>query len=1184
MGQSVAVETSHIPEDQKVGIWSASFWGLLMNQGLGVFNDNMFKWFSTFVGIHIWNTQAAVLAVGAEKPDYKELALSIGSAMFVLPYVLFAAPAGFLADKFSKTRVLLVVKFFEVLVMLVGMIAIGTQQPTLIFACIFLLGTQACFMGPAKMGGLPELLKAEALPVANGIANLATMVAILTGTIAGYGLYEWTAPDGLIPLQLPGMSQPVPAIWVISSLFLGLALLGFGVTFLVKTLPAAAPQRPFPLNPFGETFHDLKLLFKERSLRRVALGAAYFWTLACLAQLNINTYAIEELGIDTTKDSVSIGLLMASIALGVSVGSVLAGVWSRGRIEMGMVPFAALGISVSALFLYTSTNSYPMTAFWLFSMGVTAGLYDVPLMAYLQKYSSPAERGQIFAANNFLCFFGMMCISGLFYLISKPLHVPPRWIFVCAGLVTIPVGWYIFRLVPDYTMKFITWLMSHFFYRVRLVGIENIPETGGCLLVSNHVSFADGILIGVHSPRIARMIAFDGNLTNPLVAWLSRTMRTIPINAAAGPKALVQSLQAANQALKDGDVVCIFAEGAITRTGQLQPFQRGIMKIVEGTNCPIVPVYLDGLWGSIFSFEGKKFFNKWPKRLRYPVTIMFGKPITNPRSTFEVRQKVEELGADAVQCRRPDHIVLPRRFLRTCRNAPAVKKVADSNGQSLTGSELLLKSLVACQILKRQLAVDEQFVGLLLPPSVGGVVANAALSLLKRTPVNLNYTIAPKDVQEHLKVCGIKHVITSRKFQEKLNFPLETQFLFLEDFASTATGNEKVIGYLQARWTPMWILERWLGLTAIKPDDLATIIFTSGSTGEPKGVMLSYFNIATNIEAIDQLFSLKSDDCLFGVLPFFHSFGFTATLWSVLTLPPRGIYHFNPLDARTIGQMAQEHRVTFLMCTPTFMRMYLKRCDKEQFAHLKLAVTGAEKLPLDLAQAFAEKFGVMPSEGYGTTELSPLVSVNVPDHVEDSFKQIGTKLGTVGRPVPGVTAKTVDPDTGKTMGADEPGLLLIRGPNVMQGYLNRLDKTKEVINDGWYNTGDMAKIDADGFITITDRLSRFSKIGGEMVPHLKIEEALSKILALPDDQGPELRAVVTAIPDSKKGERLIVIHKPVSKTSREICEELAASGLPNLWLPAADSFLEIEEIPILGTGKLDLKGLKKLALEKFSVT
>lgn len=1183
---------SHVPEDQKVGILSASFLGLLFTQFLGVFNDNLFKWFATYVGIEMLGNQ------------HKALILSAGSALFVLPYVLFAAPSGFLADRFGKPRVIVATKFMEIVIMALGIAGIYFKLPWLILSCIFLLGTQACMFGPAKLGILPELLKTEKLSSANGLAGLATMLAVLTGTVTGFGLFQATvptkemglAPGDLAPVVLGGVS--IPGITLVGVILLGLAGSGYLTSLMIHAIPAADPSRKFPSNPFAETYHDLSVMCANPAMRRVALAAAYFWSLGCLAQLTVNVYAEKHLYIHQEKGAVLIACLMMAMAVGVCLGSVLAGVWSRGQVELGMVPISAAGISLVACFLFLVpdsppnttpddfysyvTTSYLWAAFWLFGLGFTGGLYDVPLMAYLQKNSPPDVRGQIFAGNNFITFLGMLIVSGLFYL-TKPLHIPPRTVFLFAAMVTLPIAIYMFRMVPDYTIRFVIWALSGLIYRVRVFGRTNVPETGGALLVCNHVSFADGILVGIHTPRHVRMIAYDGNLKSPLIAWMSRTMRAIPINSTGGPKALIQSLQAANQALRDGDVVCIFAEGGITRTGQLLAFQRGLLKIVEGTGAPIIPVYLDGLWGSILSFEGGRFFKKWPRAWPYPVTVMFGEPLHNPQTTFEVRQAVEQLGAEAVIKRRERFFSLPRRMIRACKRMKGQTKVADSLGQKLSGRDLLIRTLLVRGFLQHQLPRTAKNVGVLLPPSVGGVLANCALSMLGRTTVNLNYTVSVADMNSHLRVAEVKYVVTSRKFQEKMNLPLDTQFIYLDDCATSVTAIAKLMAALQTYCVPAFILDRWLGLTRAKPDDLVTIIFTSGSTGEPKGVMLSQFNITSNVEAVDQLLHLESTDVLLGVLPFFHSFGYTVTLWCVAALNARGIYHFNPLDARTIGQLCEEHKVTIVMSTPTFLRTYMKRIDKQQFATVDMVITGAEKLPEDLAQAFHEKYGIKINEGYGTTELTPLAAVNVPDHREETFTQVGSKPGTVGRTIPGVTAKIVDPETRQPLGHDHPGLLLIKGPNVMQGYLKMPEKTAAVIQDGWYETGDFAQIDNDGFITITGRQSRFSKIGGEMVPHIKIEETLTQILAEPTDEGPELRAVVTAVPDERKGERLVVIHKKISKTPQEVCTALSNAGLPNLWIPAADSFLEVEEIPFLGTGKLDLKNLKNLALAKFAV-
>ncbi|MBP9838897.1 MAG: AMP-binding protein, partial [Proteobacteria bacterium] len=324
---------------------------------------------------------------------------------------------------------------------------------------------------------------------------------------------------------------------------------------------------------------------------------------------------------------------------------------------------------------------------------------------------------------------------------------------------------------------------------------------------------------------------------------------------------------------------------------------------------------------------------------------------------------------------------------------------------------------------------------------------------------------------------------------------------------------------------------------------------------------------------IYELFNLRPGDSLLGVLPFFHSFGFTATLWLPLLCSMKAVYHHNPFDAAKVGELISTEKVKVFMSTPTFLLAYIRKCRKEQFRTLEYVITGAEKLKDRIAQAFFDKFGIFPMEGYGCTELSPVAALNVPNYIDSVMTQVGHKPGTVGHPIPGVAARIVDIDTLSLLPPDVEGLLQIKGPNVMLGYLNNKEKTDEVIVDGWYNTGDIAKIDEDGFITITDRLSRFSKIAGEMVPHQKIEEAIHSALG-----ESETICAVSAVEDESRGEKLVVlITKEV--VVGDLNKKLQEGGMPNLWIPKAENYFMVEGLPLLGTGKLDLKEIKRKAKE-----
>ena len=533
-----------------------------------------------------------------------------------------------------------------------------------------------------------------------------------------------------------------------------------------------------------------------------------------------------------------------------------------------------------------------------------------------------------------------------------------------------------------------------------------------------------------------------------------------------------------------------------------------------------------------------------------------------------------------------EEMVLPRKFLRTCRANMRRMKIADTGGAELTGAALLMRTLILRRLLRREvLTKDEKHVGLLLPPSVGAVVSNAALSIDRRTAVNLNYTVSSDVMNACIERCGIRHVLTSRKVIEKLDVEIDAELVFLDDFKDKVTTADKAVAAAQAWLMPVSMLERKLGLLQIDPEDVLTVIFTSGSTGLPKGVMLSHRNVGSNVVAFSAAVDIRREDVLAGILPLFHSFGYTVTMWSALTLDPQVVYHFTPLDARQVGKLCGRYGVTLLIATPTFLRSYTRRCRAEDFVALNAVITGAEKLPRDVADAFEKKFGVRPLEGYGTTELSPAVSVNIPADRAAPSNKIPSREGTIGRPLPGISAKVVDLDTDEDLGTGRSGMLLVSGPNVMKGYLGQPDKTAEVVRDGWYVTGDVAQIDEDGFIRITGRLSRFSKIGGEMVPHIRVEEEIIRALGLNEnadvDEDRGVAVIVTGVPDAKKGERLVVLHTGIDVEPRDICARLRDAGLPPIWIPAPDGFRQIEEIPVLGTGKADLRRVKELALEEF---
>src|SRR6266700_2997026 len=516
---------------------------------------------------------------------------------------------------------------------------------------------------------------------------------------------------------------------------------------------------------------------------------------------------------------------------------------------------------------------------------------------------------------------------------------------------------------------------------------------------------------------------------------------------------------------------------------------------------------------------------------------------------------------------------LHRAFIQTARRHPFRFAMADGRTPKVSFGSALSRTVFLARRL-RSIWRDQQMVGILLPPSVTGALVNMAALRMGKVPVNLNYTASTEVLASCAKQCELQTVVTSKAFLERVHVEPPAKAIMLEDLAEPPGMGERIAAMLLSWLLPARMLEKAISADRkVTLDDTATIIFSSGSTGDPKGVVLSHYNIASNVEQMNQVFMLGRRDKILGILPFFHSFGFTGTLCLPTSIGMGVVYHPSPLDARAIGALISQYQVTFLLATPTFLQSYMRRCSPEDFGSLQNVMAGAEKLPERISLAFEDYFGIRPLECYGCTECAPAVTVNTRDFRAAQFRQVGAKRASIGHPLPGISVRIVDPVSMAPLPQGENGLLLVRGPNVMQGYLGRPDKTAEVLRDGWYNTGDIAAMDEDGFIRITDRLSRFSKIGGEMVPHIKLEDKLHEIAG-----GSEQLFAVTAIPDDKKGERLIVVHTLPPDKLQDCVGQLAKSDLPALWKPRADQFIHVDSLPYLGTVKLDLRRLREIAL------
>lgn len=471
-------------------------------------------------------------------------------------------------------------------------------------------------------------------------------------------------------------------------------------------------------------------------------------------------------------------------------------------------------------------------------------------------------------------------------------------------------------------------------------------------------------------------------------------------------------------------------------------------------------------------------------------------------------------------------------------------------------------------------------VGILFPPGLGAYIANLAVVLAGKVPVNLNFTLGPSSAATCLQKADVDCLLTSERVQHKIpHFPWPEGGII--DLVEEMKSMPKVKALALISWIhlcPAKLLARILKIPNEGGELEAGLLFTSGSSGEPKGVVLTHRNILGNCAQIDATGLLPVSEKVIANLPIFHSFGFTVTLWypllrgcSVVTLP-------SPLEVKKVAEAIKADSATILIGTPTFLKPYMKHIEPELLASLKYVVAGAEKTPEGFADAWEARFGSVYLEGYGLTETSPVVSINtpsIPDGVNYPGNSTeGSRQGSVGRMMPGHAARILDPNTMKDIEVTKVGLLMLKGPNIFRAYLGEPKRTAEVKQGEWFITGDLARFDEDGFLFIEGRLSRFSKIAGEMVPHGTVEDALIKAYNLFDEEQPMI--AVAGRPDKAKGEALVLLAA-MDLELEDVREKLNGAGLANLWIPR--EIKRVEVIPTLATGKLDLRQIQVLASE-----
>jgi acyl-[acyl-carrier-protein]-phospholipid O-acyltransferase/long-chain-fatty-acid--[acyl-carrier-protein] ligase len=799
----------------------------------------------------------------------------------------------------------------------------------------------------------------------------------------------------------------------------------------------------------------------------------------------------------------------------------------------------------------------------------------VPLNSLIQFNSSAKRLGVVLAGNNFMQNIVMVSflIATVFITLFK---IDSKIIFYILSLIAFASAIYTIVKLPQSMIKFFISIVLSVRYKLTVIGINNIPQTKGVLLLGNHISWLDWAFVQLSTPRPIKFVMERAIFENKFLKPFLKFFGVIPISSRGGRR----SLQLVTNTLNKGEVVCIFPEGTISRTGQLSEFKRGFELACKEANGKIVPFYIGGMWGTKFSRSHINFAEQKNNNFTKDVMVLFDKPQEINTTATQVKQSVMQLSVQRWEEYIKQFKSIDEVYINTIKqNLSKIAIVDNATSDEYSYAKLFTLNIIFRDIIAKN---DEQNIGLLLPTTAIGAIMNLSVMLCGKTTVNLNYTSSKENLQSAVQKANIKTIYTSKKFVTKLKskkidindiFDNKVNIIYLEDLKKSISKIKYIYTNLFIRFAPTSLLHKVYGTTN-QLDTTASILFSSGSEGSPKGVMLSHKNLLANIKQIVEMLNTQGDEVFLSSLPIFHAFGLTVTTLLPMVEGIKMVTHPDPTDAVGIGKAVAKYNVTFMVGTATFIRLYTKnkKLTPLMFKSLRLIFSGAEKLNKDVALQFKQKFGKDVLEGYGATECSPLISANIPDELDTSYwqTQVGHKDGTIGLPLPGCAVRIVDPQTLEQLPPNEDGLIIVSGPNVMKGYLNDPDKTSEVlikIDDKiWYKTGDKGHIDNDGFITIVDRYSRFVKIGGEMISLTAVENKIYEVIK--DD---ETKLVCVGVADEKKGEKIILI---IEKDIPNLKQLLLQNETNPLWIPSEIKI--VPQVPVLGTGKIDFKGAKKL--------
>ncbi|MBT7307533.1 MAG: MFS transporter [Gammaproteobacteria bacterium] len=1104
------------------------------------------------------------------------------NALILIPFVLLVVPAGRLSDRRPKRWVMEYSAAVAVGVTLWITLCYYQGWFEWAFFLTLILALQSAFFSPAKYGYLREQVSVADLTRANGMIQAVTIVAILGGmflfSLWFERLYGVTEPEQ--------NSSALQAVAPLGWWLVGLSLIEW---WLARRLPPQQqPSAEVETPSIAQSGSDstLSLLRENPIIWYAVIGLALFWGISQVSIAAFPALAKAELAVTNT---LVIQGVLASAGLGILVGAVMVARLSRGWIETGLIPLGAIGVTVSLALIPLAESVWGMALLFLW-MGLFGSLLIVPLNALIQLHAPAAQLGQVLAGNNwiqnsvmFLFLLGTMTLA----LVARPDSGHATLLFQGMALVALSATVIALRSMPQSLIRLFVRLLFRRRYQIHLSGLEQIPAQGGVLLLGNHISWIDWAMLQIVSARPIRFVMEQTLYEKPLWRGFLDLVGVIPISSQRSREAL----RRVRTALEQGEVVSLFPEGAISHNGQLRPFQRGFEIALRGTGAMVVPFYIQGLWGSRFSRSVVRQGSAMLRGGRRSVHIGFGAPFADTVTTATVVRAVEELSVAGWQAAADQQPSLAERWVRQAKRRGRQRVLSDAlSGERFSGFRLLTAAAILC----RRVRADKSRapIGVLLPTTAAGIMTNLAVLMAGRTLVNLNYSAAPAAIVQAVEQAGIETIYSSERFLQRLGAVGEeitarlpgVRLIPLEAIRQEITTVERLATLLMVVLLPTPLLIRKVVVPSPR-DQSAVILFSSGSEGRPKGVELSQRNLIGNISQIIAVLEprLQRDggDCILGSLPLFHAFGLTATTLLPLLEGIPLVVTPDPTDTVGVVRAIEQNRATLYIGTPTFIQWMSRnrRVQPAQLQSLRLVITGAERLKQEVRDAFEEKFGLPLYEGYGATETAPVSTVNVPDRIDSggTLQQQGNQPGSVGRPLPGTRILVVDPDSLQPLATGEAGLVLVRGVQVMKGYLCKPEKGCPqpfvTLEDGtlWYRSGDKGAVDQQGFLTIVDRYSRFAKIGGEMVSLGAVETA---VVALLSGEEPESEVVAVALEERRKGEKIVLLYCG-SREPEQIQQQLRREMEVPLWIPSA--VRAVEEIPLLGSGKRDYGLMKQWA-------